>query len=155
MAKTQTLKAETVRQSGLKVLGSFIGPTAGRRAFLKGKIDSVSKALDNLAYLPNHHALLLLRLGLQQRLRHLLRTLSHRVLIDLWDLDWEFLQAARRIRGDTQKTAWDYKKDRHSIQLPIKLGGRRYCRGTQPEHLCPCAIGIASLPASTNLSPMR
>ena len=42
------------RITGLKALGTFIGPEAHRRMFLQGKIDALATALYTLRDLPNN-----------------------------------------------------------------------------------------------------
>lgn len=54
----------------------MVGPDSARSAFLKSKIDQLPAKLDNLTNLPHPHALLTIRLAIQQDLRHLQRTLT-------------------------------------------------------------------------------
>ncbi|KAL2073950.1 hypothetical protein VTL71DRAFT_11276 [Oculimacula yallundae] len=73
-----------LREKGLKVLGTFIGPLRPRRKFLQAKASDLSKALDALKDLPKQHALLLLRGSVQLLLRHLQRQLFSDDMPDLW-----------------------------------------------------------------------
>ncbi|PTD02071.1 hypothetical protein FCULG_00012932, partial [Fusarium culmorum] len=69
---------------GLPVLGTYIGPIAGRRSFLAGKLATLEGALTALKDLPKQHSLLLLRGSIQLLLRHLQRQLCPIGLDDLW-----------------------------------------------------------------------
>lgn len=74
--KTKAYTLQEIRQNGLKVLGSFIGPTSTRKQFLQGKTDELKQVLLRLRQLPKQHALLLLRASTSTLLRYLPRTLD-------------------------------------------------------------------------------
>jgi hypothetical protein len=106
----------------LKLLGTVVGPREVRASFLDGKIDGVKEKLDKLVDLPNQHALLLLRMAVQQDLRHLQRILKSDDLSDRWrrldDILWD---AARRIRGAS--TPLGGEADSTLLSLPVRMGG--------------------------------
>ena len=71
-----------LRQTGLKALGSFVGPLNGRKGFLQDKIEELQQALERLQDLPKQHALLLLRASTSSLLRYLPRTIEPEGLQD-------------------------------------------------------------------------
>jgi hypothetical protein len=76
LAKSQEKSLQDLKQYSLKVLGTFVGPIAPKRAFLAGKIETLKEALEVLRDLPKQHSLLLLRGSIQLLLRHLQRQLD-------------------------------------------------------------------------------
>jgi hypothetical protein len=122
MAKSSITDLNTIRDHGLKVLGTTVGPHSARLAFLKSKIDHLRPKLNNLINLPHQHALLTLRLAVQQDLRHLQRTLKSDDLSDQWDeLDNLLWDTVRQLRGSTGPL--DQPTDNTLLALPIRLGG--------------------------------
>jgi Tfp pilus assembly protein PilN len=100
LAKSSITQLDSIKHSGMKILGSMVGPKSARHSFLQKKIADTKAKLDKLVDLPHQHALLLLRLAIQQDLRHLQRTLQSDDLDDLWhDLDMALWDKARSIRG--------------------------------------------------------
>ncbi|CAI7770570.1 unnamed protein product [Closterium sp. NIES-54] len=60
--------------SGLRVLGSYIGPTAGAAAFLRGQLETLSSPLPLIAGMYPQLASLLLTKCISQRISYLART---------------------------------------------------------------------------------
>ena len=104
----------------LKLLGSYIGARPAH--FLREKINEEVLKLPKLNKLSAQHALLLLRLSFQQRLRHLTRTLppTPEVLELFNNWDDELLQSLYRLRG---KRTDVQPRDKEIAQLPMKMGG--------------------------------
>lgn len=124
LEKTRTLSYRTVADSELKLLGAYIGSVAKRQEFLEAKITHVSKSIRSLTELQNQHALLLLGLSLQQKLRHLTRCIEASGVEELSDdMDYAILTGAMRIRGDSTQITGEDNKDRHLWGLPVRLGG--------------------------------
>ena len=102
------------------MLGSFIGPRAGRETFLRAKIAELSLNLDKLDSLHAQHALLILRLSYQQKLRHLQRCLDTSDLGHVWaELDtalWNSIISLRSSDGD-------HRFQDEIMSLPIRSGG--------------------------------
>jgi hypothetical protein len=84
--KSTEERIDRLRVTGMKALGTFIGPELHRRNFLQGKIDKLDTALKTLRDLPKQHALLLLRGSIHLLLRHLQRQLYSEDILDLWKL---------------------------------------------------------------------
>lgn len=115
---------DDVRSSptGLEILGTCIGSLEARTSFLQRKVEKMEKDLHCLDLLPKQHSLLVLRQSLQQKLRHLLRSLDSTDLSHLWKrLDASLWSAFDNIRGPTP--AHDTARDRTIISLPPTMGG--------------------------------
>jgi hypothetical protein len=98
-----------------------VGARSAREQFLQEKIDHEAATVAKLINLPHQHALLVLRVCVQQNLRHLQRSLKSDDLIHLWDrLDTTLREAVARIRGVPRPTD---QLDAAVISLPIKMGG--------------------------------
>jgi hypothetical protein len=122
--KSRCYPLADVRLRGLPILGSCIGPTEARHEFLQSKVDRLVPQLDQLGKLPRQHALLCLRLSLQQRLRHLLRTLPSSDILATWQtLDEIIWNDFRRIRGGPTLPAELCQRDDTLISLPVRYGG--------------------------------
>ncbi|GFZ49914.1 hypothetical protein JCM24511_07317 [Saitozyma sp. JCM 24511] len=103
------------------MLGTCVGARAAREQFLQEKIDHEAATVAKLINLPHQHALLVLRVCVQQNLRHLQRSLKSDYLVHLWDkLDTILRDAVARIRGLPRPTD---QLDAAVISLPIKMGG--------------------------------
>ena len=72
---TKSLESEVskLKLTGLKALGTYIGPLRLRRQFLKGKIDKLQAVVSTLRDFPKQHALLLFKGSSQLLFRHLQR----------------------------------------------------------------------------------
>ena len=121
--KSSEQSVDRLRITGLKALGTFIGPEAERRTFLQGKIDILSKAIKTIQNLPKQYALLLLRGSIQLLLRHLQRQLYSEDLLDLWErADQEIKDAVQaliaREPGNTSPLI-----RQGLLSLPIRQGG--------------------------------
>ena len=75
MAKHKTTASKAARETGLQLLGSYIGPTAVRPCCLEATIAAEEALLAKLVDLPHQHALVVLQQRLQPNLRHLQRSL--------------------------------------------------------------------------------
>jgi hypothetical protein len=118
--KTKSYRLQDLRQTGLKTLGSFIGSQAGKKEFLREKIEELQQVLDRLQDLPKQHALLLLRASTTSLLRHLPRTLEGKELQEeLQDIDRRLLQMVKYLQGSTDSKPLD----QDLIALPTRLGG--------------------------------
>jgi hypothetical protein len=67
---------EAIRRTGITLLGTAVGSTDFRRAFLEKKVDEQVRLLEQLPSLSFQSALLLLRQCIQHNLRHLQRCLK-------------------------------------------------------------------------------
>jgi hypothetical protein len=107
-------------QLELETLGSYVGPRP--EEFLRRRIQEEIAHLGKLVDLPAQDALLLLRTCLQQRLRHLLRTLPDVPAVrEVWQTwDRNLRRAVLRMRG--ARTA-EEGHDRVLIELPLRYGG--------------------------------
>jgi hypothetical protein len=120
-AKCKSLALEDIRTEGLRMLGTCVGARSAREQFLQEKIDHETATIAKLINLPHQHALLVLRVCVQQNLRHLQRSLKSDDLVHLWDkLDTVLREAVARIRGLPRPTD---QLDATVISLPIKMGG--------------------------------
>lgn len=122
-SKSFITSVSEVKLRGLKMLGSCVGPSWARRAFLQRKISELEEKVAKLVDLPHQHALLLLRQCMQQDLRHLQRCLVSDDLVEEWEnLDSCLWNAALRIRSSQDPPEPSYR-DEHLLSLPVKLGG--------------------------------
>lgn len=97
-----------------------MGNEIARRDFLSRKVREEADTLSLLPQLPYQHALLLLRVALQQNLRHLGRTLKTDDLSDLLaDHDEALWRTPLLFRAASHPTA----RDSALLKLPVKLGG--------------------------------
>jgi hypothetical protein len=121
--KSKEWPLEDLQLQGLPVLGTYIGPITGRRAFLAGKLATLERALEALRDLPKQHSLLLLRGSIQLLLRHLQRQLCPIGLDDLWGeadslIKEAILAIAARSPSETPK-----EPNPALIALPTREGG--------------------------------
>jgi hypothetical protein len=116
---------EEIKTTGLKVLGSCLGPKHVRAEFLQEKVALVEQKINRLVDLPHQHALLLLRQCLQQDLRHLQRCLVSDDLVGVWNrLDQALWDGALRIRGARDQVGVDGSRIDHDLlSLPVRHGG--------------------------------
>jgi hypothetical protein len=174
-AKCKSLALEDIRTNGLRMLGTCVGSRAAREQFLQEKIDheaaTVTKLINlphqpssstcptsqahqpappaKLINLPHQHALLVLRVCVQQSLRHLQRSLKSDDLVHLWDmLDTTLREAVARIRGLPRPAD---QLDAAVIALPIKMGGLGIL---SYKMVAPPAYAEASEAADTTLGPI-
>ncbi len=127
-SKCREYSLDEVKTSGIAVLGTFVGPTDGRRSFLSAKIDKTIEKLASLTAspLPYQHRLLLLRQCFQQDLRHLQRSLKTAELTDEWKrLDGAIQGLASSLRGRVTDMDRERREmlDRELMTLPARLGG--------------------------------
>lgn len=96
-AKCRSTTFDDIRHTGYELLGTCVGPRPIRHSFLTAKIEVEKTNLQKLDQLHHQHALLILRLSLQQNLRHLQRSLRSHDLPHLWTvLDNAILTAHNR-----------------------------------------------------------
>jgi hypothetical protein len=113
------------------------------------EIDHETATVTKLINLPHQHALLVLRVCVQQNLRHLQRALNSDDLAHLWDkLDTTLREAVARIRGLPRPTD---QLDAAAISLPIKMGGLGIL---SYKTVAPHAYAAASEAADTTLAPI-
>jgi len=118
--KSVEVGLDAVRDGGMKVLGTAVGSSAFRSDFLERKVDQQLALLDKLPDLPSQHALLLVRMCLQQDLRHLQRSLKTDDLAGCWDrLDERLVRAVLLLRSSPRQL----DTDKDLITLPTRLGG--------------------------------
>ncbi|UOH85594.1 hypothetical protein LQV05_002423 [Cryptococcus neoformans] len=112
-------------ENGFKMLGTMVGPKKAREEFLKGKMESEARKIARLKDLPSQHALLLLRLCIQQNLRHLQRSLRTDDLKTYWErMDQELWGEVQRMR--TRQIEGSKAEDTLGKQLshlPARFGG--------------------------------
>jgi hypothetical protein len=148
-AKCKMLALEDIRTNGLRMLGICVGARSARELFLQEKIDHEAATVAKLINLPHQHALLVLRVCVQQNLRHLQRSLKSDDLVHLWDkLDTTLREALARIRGLPRPTD---QLDATVISLPIKMGGIGIL---SYKTVAPHAYAAASEAADTTLAPI-
>jgi hypothetical protein len=113
--------------------------------------DSAEEKLQKLVDVPNQHALLLLRLCMQQDLRHLQRCLDPDGLFDEWErVDQAIWKAALRIRGSMDQPE-PSDLDQRLLSLPVRLGGL----GLLSHQTCaPLAFAASSETSDQLLIPM-
>ena len=113
---------ETMLHSGteLDMLGSYVGPRP--EAWLEAKVAQQIDQLNRLDTITAQHSLLLLRLSLQQKLRHLMRSLppTPEVLLVWKKWDGHLQQAVLRLRG--QSTTAE-PLDARLLSFPLRFGG--------------------------------
>lgn len=116
-----------VLQSGLKLLGTFIGPTAARKAFLNGKIDKLQLLTDKLEQLRKQDANLILRKCLLPRLQHLQRTLDPGDIYESWLRHDDIIrEAVYDLCGNVDES----EQQKELLQLPVREGGLGFTAAT-------------------------
>lgn len=107
-------------EEDISILGSYLGPDPA--SYLSSKVDAEIRHLSNLCIIPAQHGLLLLRISLQHRLRHLLRSLpaSDECKTEWLRLDMATQQAVLRMRGRSQAPT---PLDASILALPLRKGG--------------------------------
>jgi hypothetical protein len=124
--KSMEESIQTVRQQGLKTLGTYIGPLNTRRKFLLGKLRSLSTALEKINTLPLQHLLLLLKGSVHLLLRHLLRQLNPENLQDLWEKADKVIHNLVAAVASRPGASQPYNLNKIStllISIPAKEGG--------------------------------
>jgi hypothetical protein len=148
-AKCKSLALEDIRTNGLRMLWTCVGARASREQFLQEKIDHEAATVAKPINLPHQHAFLVLRVCVQQNLRHLQRSLKSDDLVHLWDkLDTLLREAVARIRGLPRPTD---QLDATVISLPIKMGGLGIL---SYRTVAPHADAAASEAADPTLAPI-
>jgi hypothetical protein len=143
------LALEDIRTNGLRMLGTCVGTRSAREQFLQQKIEHEAATVTKLINLPHQHALPVLRVCVQQNLRHLQRSLKSDDLVHLWDrLDTTLREAVARIRGLQRPTD---QLDAAVMSLPIKMGGIGIL---SYKTVAPHAYAAASEAADTTLAPI-
>jgi len=144
---------DTLKSTGLKALGSFLGPLEHRKTFLQAKIDKLTAILDAIRDLPKQYALLLLRGSLHLLLRHLLRQLSPTGLGDLWIVIDTLIEDAIRTlcTRDPQDTTATFQ--RTMIAIPVRNGGLGIPNHAQLFETLYEAAFRASAPRITKIQP--
>lgn len=123
MTKSRIYYLHEVRQTGLKALGSFVGPEGPKLLFLHMQLSKIRNDLEALSDLPNQHALILLRQSIQLKLRHLARTMDTTSFEEFWhEVDQALYTELRRIRGDGPNINY-IPVDEQIISLPVRVGG--------------------------------
>ena len=151
--KTITFSLAEVKATGLEMLGSCLGSTAARRDFLETKVTKLEQKMGRLVDLPHQHSLLLLRLCMQQELRHLQRCLVSEDLVDVWRrLDRAIWNTANRLRGAREEDNIVQEIITDTLySLPARLGGL----GLLSYETCaPLAYAAASEVADMLLEPL-
>nr|XP_031858929.1 uncharacterized protein CI109_005596 [Kwoniella shandongensis]KAA5526001.1 hypothetical protein CI109_005596 [Kwoniella shandongensis] len=121
--KCKQVSVEEIVERGIELLGSCVGSTAVRDRFLSDKITEIESEVEALGPFPKQHALLMLRQSIQQKLRHLQRTLLSPDLAGCWDrLDRVLWGGLDTIRGKRPLPEHE-QRDRCLISLPPNLGG--------------------------------
>ena len=121
LAKTRSRSFPDIRAHGIDILGSHIGPKESRTTFLSHRAIELASDISVLRLIPHQHALLCLRLSIQQRLRHLLRSMSSDDMIPIWtQIDSLIISEFSRIRSHSGAVS---PHDRTLITLPLRYGG--------------------------------
>ena len=125
VTKSFSTSVAEIKDTGLAMLGSVIGPSQTRRDFLLEKVEAQEARLEKLVDLPHQHALLILSKCMQQDLRHLQRCLVSDDLVELWQrLDQAIWRVALRIRGSREEVGLDTSAlDEAIMSLPARDGG--------------------------------
>ncbi|KAI5448753.1 hypothetical protein NCC49_000787, partial [Naganishia albida] len=142
-----------IKDAGLQILGSLVGPQDARRDFLLEKIEAQEARLEKLVDLPHQHALLVLGKCMQQDLRHLQRCLVSDDLVELWQrLDQAIWRAALRIRGSREEAGLDTSAlDEAILALPARDGGLGLL---SHEQCAPLAFAAAAETSDHLLEPL-
>ena len=108
---------------GTKIYGTMIGNNTARRKFLTKKIEQAERELIRIQNLPAQVQLLLIRVSHNKKLCHLLRTLDHVGLEDLWNrYDQLYRDTFDKIKCGNQETT-DKIRDSYFLFLPIRHNG--------------------------------
>ena len=120
VSPNKTCEKELKPETEIKILGGYIGPLPEQ--FLLAKIEEEAQHILRLSSIEAHHAVILLRISLQHRLRHLLRSLpSSEGLRAIWaEMDKHIRKAVLKLRGQEQH---EHEHDARLISLPIRYGG--------------------------------
>ena len=120
VSPNKTCEKELKPETEIKILGGYIGPLPEQ--FLLAKIEEEAQHILRLDSIEAHHAVILLRISLQHRLRHLLRSLpSSEGLRAIWaEMDKHIRKAVLKLRGQEQH---EHEHDARLISLPISYGG--------------------------------
>lgn len=134
----------------MPVLGTFIGPPAAQKAFLDKLVDEQILNLRRLGSLASQDAWTLLKHSLQQKLRHLMRTLDHPSLADSWRrADAALLAVVDELRHPEGRS---FKKDARAERLAT-LPGRHGGLGIISHAECaPIAADVASKQSRATLA---
>lgn len=120
VAKCKSTTIAEIETTGLDLLGTHVGGIESTQAFLRAKIDETLPGIQMLEGMEKQHALLVMRLSLQNKLRHLMRTLNPTAIYDLWaSLDKQHWEAVSKIRSSPTRL----DTDPELFSLPVKLGG--------------------------------
>jgi hypothetical protein len=119
-AKSSIDSFDSIRRTGIKLLGTAVGSRDFRLAFLEKKVDEQVLLLSQLPSLSFQSALLLLRQCIQQNLRHLQRSLKTDDLDGCWDDLDSMLQRSLLILRSSPRSLIT---DADIISLPTRLGG--------------------------------
>jgi hypothetical protein len=116
-----------VRQTGVKLLGTYIGSLQGRKDFLDAKVSKLGAITEKLRNIRKQDAQLLLRKCVLPRLQHLQRTLDPSGIYDAWvEHDRTIYNAVRELCG----TFVGNEQHADLTQLPIREGGMGFTRAT-------------------------
>ena len=158
IAKSGVCSSQTVQSTGIEVLGSFVGPLHGRRAFLEGKLEKMQREINKLNQLPRQGALLLLRQCITPSLRHLLRCLDSSGIEDLWkQADNMVFAELRRLRNSEDPSQRDPEIDRILGMLPMRFGGLglgSYAESTASARIASMELSERVLDAVANERPI-
>jgi len=120
VAKCKEVALEDVAREGLKVLGTCVGSSDARAAFLAAKVEEQMPVLARLRELEGQESLLLLRQCISSNLRHLQRSLRTDDLVDPWTrIDNALLASFHHLRSSPRRL----DTDAAIISLPARLGG--------------------------------
>lgn len=152
-AKSKTVLLSEVRDRGLHVLGTVLGPLHARREFLSQKILDCKLKFNQLLSLSRQNAFLILRFCYQLDLSHLLRSLNPDGLEDLWQQhDDNLFSIYQAIRGPSEEPFYpsvDEDEDRCLFSFPAKFGGMGIFSHTERS---PVARAAALSSAQSTLS---
>ena len=122
LTKCTEASAVSVREAGIALLGTFIGPVERRRAFLAAKVDEEIEKLQKLEHLRFQDRFALLSQSLQHDLRHLTRTLDATSIEAEWKrLDNFVTSTVLRMAEASGLTETDHARSLQ--QLPQRMGG--------------------------------
>jgi hypothetical protein len=82
-SKSKTFALDDIPTNGLRMLGTCVGAYSARERFLQEKIDHEAATVAKLINLPHQHTLFVLRVCMQQNLRHLQLSLKSDDLVHL------------------------------------------------------------------------
>jgi len=139
--KSETRSLDAIRDNGISLLGTCVGPRTARHAFLDVTSNFERKLIERLPSLKKQHALLLLRISVRQNLRHLQRSLYSADLTVLWDrLDSLLRNCVHQIRSLGPSLDEMHRAIEEAlISLPIRLGALRHSIIRQMRPTCVCS----------------